>query len=194
MRQPRNQDTEVDDTDRSTRNPRLFRGYNAQKNSRIGKNEMLPICYPDKNKGLEKFSNPLFLLVRPTGFEPVAPRLGIWCSILLSYGRTPQKWPSISSNSAGDQSGRLSCDRSQGCLAPFIPTGDQDRKSTKSLGKKFLFPRLLLIIPFGLLRLTQYALISQKGDQSGRNRSEKGFPCPGFRRRCWRSKCGQYRG
>ena len=26
-------------------------------------------------------------VVRPTGFEPVAPRLGIWCSILLSYGR-----------------------------------------------------------------------------------------------------------
>ncbi len=26
-------------------------------------------------------------MVRPTGFEPVAPRLGIWCSILLSYGR-----------------------------------------------------------------------------------------------------------
>lgn len=27
-------------------------------------------------------------LVRPAGFEPTAPRLGIWCSILLSYGRT----------------------------------------------------------------------------------------------------------
>ncbi len=27
-------------------------------------------------------------VVRPTGFEPMAPRLGIWCSILLSYGRT----------------------------------------------------------------------------------------------------------
>ena len=27
-------------------------------------------------------------LVTPTGFEPVAPRLGIWCSILLSYGVT----------------------------------------------------------------------------------------------------------
>lgn len=27
------------------------------------------------------------MLVRPTGFEPVAPRLGILCSILLSYGR-----------------------------------------------------------------------------------------------------------
>ena len=26
-------------------------------------------------------------LAHPTGFEPVAPRLGIWCSILLSYGR-----------------------------------------------------------------------------------------------------------
>ena len=26
-------------------------------------------------------------MVRPTGFEPVAPRLGILCSILLSYGR-----------------------------------------------------------------------------------------------------------
>ena len=26
-------------------------------------------------------------LARPTGFEPVAPRLGILCSILLSYGR-----------------------------------------------------------------------------------------------------------
>ena len=27
-------------------------------------------------------------MVRPTGFEPVAPRLGIWCSIRLSYGRS----------------------------------------------------------------------------------------------------------
>ena len=27
----------------------------------------------------------LILLASPTGFEPVTPRLGIWCSILLSY-------------------------------------------------------------------------------------------------------------
>lgn len=26
-------------------------------------------------------------MVRPAGFEPTAPRLGILCSILLSYGR-----------------------------------------------------------------------------------------------------------
>lgn len=25
-------------------------------------------------------------LASPAGFEPAAPRLGIWCSILLSYG------------------------------------------------------------------------------------------------------------
>ena len=30
--------------------------------------------------------NLLISLAIPTGFEPVTPRLGIWCSILLSYG------------------------------------------------------------------------------------------------------------
>jgi hypothetical protein len=29
----------------------------------------------------------MIILARPTGFEPVTPRLGIWCSIRLSYGR-----------------------------------------------------------------------------------------------------------
>src|SRR3546814_16492997 len=28
-------------------------------------------------------------MVSPTGFEPVTPRLGIWCSILLSYEDVP---------------------------------------------------------------------------------------------------------
>ncbi len=32
---------------------------------------------------------PLILLASPTGFEPVTPRLGIWCSILLSYEDMP---------------------------------------------------------------------------------------------------------
>ena len=31
--------------------------------------------------------NPLIFLVRPAGFEPTTPGLGILCSILLSYGR-----------------------------------------------------------------------------------------------------------
>ena len=30
-------------------------------------------------------SNPLESLATPSGFEPLTPRLGIWCSILLSY-------------------------------------------------------------------------------------------------------------
>ena len=33
--------------------------------------------------------NPLILRASPTGFEPVTPRLGIWCSILLSYEDMP---------------------------------------------------------------------------------------------------------
>lgn len=32
---------------------------------------------------------PLIKLASPTGFEPVTPRLGIWCSILLSYEDMP---------------------------------------------------------------------------------------------------------
>ena len=31
--------------------------------------------------------SPLKIMVRPAGFEPTAPGLGILCSILLSYGR-----------------------------------------------------------------------------------------------------------
>jgi hypothetical protein len=29
----------------------------------------------------------------PAGFEPTAPRLGIWCSIRLSYGNPPPIYP-----------------------------------------------------------------------------------------------------
>ena len=32
------------------------------------------------------YANLMTLLVIPTRFERVTPRLGIWCSILLSYG------------------------------------------------------------------------------------------------------------
>ena len=33
-------------------------------------------------------------MARPRGFEPLTPRLGIWCSIQLSYGRF-EEWNSI---------------------------------------------------------------------------------------------------
>ena len=39
------------------------------------------------------------VVASPAGFEPTAPRLGIWCSILLSYGddsnRIPQQQPFV---------------------------------------------------------------------------------------------------
>ncbi len=34
-------------------------------------------------------------MVRPAGFEPTTPRLGIWCSILLSYGRTQTPYSTV---------------------------------------------------------------------------------------------------
>lgn len=39
-------------------------------------------------KALKEISGHKNGMARPTGFEPVAPRLGIWCSIRLSYGRS----------------------------------------------------------------------------------------------------------
>lgn len=41
-------------------------------------------------KALYDLSGHKKVLVHPTGFEPMAPRLGIWCSIRLSYGCTQQ--------------------------------------------------------------------------------------------------------
>ena len=34
-------------------------------------------------------ANPLIILARPKGFEPLTPRFVVWCSIQLSYGRMP---------------------------------------------------------------------------------------------------------
>jgi hypothetical protein len=36
--------------------------------------------------GTSRGFNSLISLATPTGFEPATPRLGIWCSIHLSYG------------------------------------------------------------------------------------------------------------
>ena len=66
-------------------------------------------------------------MVRPTGFEPVAPRLGIWCSILLSYGRTAKRQHSISSKTDGDQSARARI------LPPFEAKPGPKRKSAEDV-------------------------------------------------------------
>ena len=39
-------------------------------------------------KVLAAIQGPEMQMARPAGFEPTTPRLGIWCSILLSYGRS----------------------------------------------------------------------------------------------------------
>src|SRR5262249_9312972 len=45
------------------------------------------VCVPlSRICGTWRFVNLLIFLATPTGFEPVTPRLGIWCSIHLSYG------------------------------------------------------------------------------------------------------------
>jgi hypothetical protein len=40
--------------------------------------------FPGRLTGGERFAPRV--VASPAGFEPTAPRLGIWCSILLSYG------------------------------------------------------------------------------------------------------------
>ena len=46
------------------------------------------------------------ILARPTGLEPVTPRLGIWCSILLSYGRLERGYTSEDGAAATAQGDR----------------------------------------------------------------------------------------
>ena len=41
-------------------------------------------------------------MARPAGFEPTTPRLGIWCSIQLSYGRLKER-----SDETGQRSGLI---------------------------------------------------------------------------------------
>lgn len=57
----------------------------------------------------------------PAGFEPTAPRLGIWCSIRLSYGDTPfpltECAPRVSTPSGRDLQGAT-------CLARTTLGGD----------------------------------------------------------------------
>ncbi len=66
-------------------------GWRTVENSRAGKPDSAgsawgPQIQGPQNMRADDKPNYLDLLVFPAGFEPTAPRLGIWCSIRLSYG------------------------------------------------------------------------------------------------------------
>src|SRR5262245_14891440 len=52
----------------------------------VGLHRIAPGLAQERRAGRLKDQKFLISLATPTGFEPVTPRLGIWCSIHLSYG------------------------------------------------------------------------------------------------------------
>src|SRR5262249_19113139 len=61
--------------------------------ARLGLHRIAPGLPRKGSAELLKDQKRLKLLATPTGFEPVTPRLGIWCSIHLSYGAVVRtKW------------------------------------------------------------------------------------------------------
>ena len=52
----------------------------------VGLHRIAPGLAQERRAGRLKDQKRLIFLATPTGFEPVTPRLGIWCSIHLSYG------------------------------------------------------------------------------------------------------------
>ena len=68
---------------------------------RINHERVTPYVTPKGFVSVCKSAKSLKGMVRPAGFEPTTPRLGIWCSILLSYGRTPISYTLVEGLSIG---------------------------------------------------------------------------------------------
>ncbi len=114
-----------------------------------------------KKKAAPKDCPYTFKMVTPAGFEPATPRLGIWCSILLSYGATKSR-VLINVERAGRQA--------------QSPARSSTLYTRKRLGRQCTPPLSLLLALFAPVFI---AKVFEKGGGVGEGKTfAKVFPSP----------------